>query len=181
MGKKVILFHGSIHRFDVINVSKGKPFKDFGAGFYLSPSKKHSVNLAQRNRRIELMRISRHKKKPVVNAWLYIYEFDSDHLHNLKIKNFPEANTEWIKFVVSNRNNRERQHSYDIVTGPTANDNTRASIQAFFAGAYGDINSDAAVSILIGMMEPHKLPVQYLFGSQRGADLLVFKDRIIIE
>ena len=62
MGKKVKLFHGSIYKFDVIDVSKGKPFKDFGAGFYLSPSKKHSTNLALRNKQIELMRISRHKK-----------------------------------------------------------------------------------------------------------------------
>ena len=181
MGKIVKLFHGSIYKFDVIDVSKGKPFKDFGTGFYLSPSKKHSVNLALRNRQIEHMRISRHKKKAMVNAWLYTYEFDTDNLRNLKIKNFPEANAEWIKIVVSNRNSREPQHNYDIVTGPTANDNTRASIQAFFAGAYGDTGSDGAVNILITMMEPYKLPVQYFFGTKKSADLLVFKNRITIE
>ena len=181
MGGKKKLYHGSIHEFDVIDVSKGKPFKDFGAGFYLSPSKNHSINLALRNRQIELMRGDRRKKKPEANALIYVYEFDSDHLHNLKVKNFPKADAEWMKFVVLNRNNSKPQHDYDIVTGPTANDNTRASIQAFFAGAYGNIHSDGAVNILISMMEPHKLPVQYFFGSQKAADLLVFMDRVIIE
>ena len=181
MGKKVKLYHGSIYEFDTIDVSIGKPFKDFGAGFYLSPLKKHSENLALRNRQIELMRVAQHKKKPSVNAWIYVYEFDSDHLHSLKPKNFPQADTEWMKFVVLNRNNHKPQHDYDIVIGPTANDNTRASIQAFFAGAYGDINSDSAVKMLISMLEPHKLPVQYFFGSQRAADLLIFRDKAIVE
>ena len=181
MGKKIKLYHGSIHKIDTIDVSKGKPFKDFGAGFYLSPSKKHSTNLVLRNRQIELMRVSRYKKKMEINAWIYVYEFDSDHLSNLKIKNFPKADAEWMKFVVSNRNNSKPQHNYDIVMGPTANDNTRASIQAFFAGVYGNINSDSAVNMLIGMMEPHKLPIQYFFGSQKAANLLVFIDRVIIK
>jgi len=178
---KIKLYHGSIHKFDTIDVSKGKPFKDFGIGFYLSPSKNHSAKLAKRNKQVELMRVSQHKKKPEVSAWIYIYEFDSEHLHNLRVKNFPQANAEWMKFVVSNRNNRRQQHNYDIVTGPTANDNTRASIQAFFAGVYGDINNINTINTLINMMEPNKLPVQYYFGSQRAADLLVFKDRVIIE
>ena len=178
---KIKLYHGSTHKFDTIDVSKGKPFKDFGIGFYLSTSKKHSTNLAKRNKQIELMRINQHKKKTAVSAWIYIYEFDSDHLHNLKTKYFSHANAEWMKFVVSNRNKKKQQHNYDIVIGPTANDNTRASIQAFFAEAYGNINKDNTIDILIKMMEPNKLHVQYYFGSQKAVDLLVFKDRIIIE
>jgi hypothetical protein len=181
MEKKLKLYHGSIDKFDAIDIKMGKPFKDFGIGFYISPSKKHSINLALRNKEIELMRISRYKKKPEVSAWVYVYEFDLGGLRGLKVKNFPEANSEWMKFVVLNRNNRERRHDYDIVIGPTANDNTRASIQAFFAGVYGNINSDSAVNILISVMEPHKLPIQYFFGTQKAADLLVFKERAAIE
>ena len=181
MGKEFKLYHGSINNFDAIDVSKGKPFKDFGAGFYLSPSKNHSANLALRNKQIELIRASGHKKKPQVSAYIYVYKFDSSHIRNLKTKNFPKANAEWMKFVVSNRNNSKQQHNYDIVTGPTANDNTRASIQAFFAGAYGDVNSENAVNILISMLEPDRLPLQYFFGSQKAADLLVFQDKELIK
>ena len=181
MGKKVTLYHGSIHEFDTINITKGKPFKDFGAGFYLSPSKKHSENLALRNRQIELIRNGEHKKKAGVNAWIYTYEFDFDRTHNLRIKNFLEADAGWMKFVVLNRNSSKPRHNYDIVMGPTANDNTRASIQAFFAGAYGDINTDSAVNMLINMLEPQKLPVQFFFGSQRAADLLVLLNKAAIK
>ena len=181
MKEKVKLYHGSIYEFDTIDISIGKPFKDFGAGFYLSPLKKHSENLALRNRQIELIRVAQYKKKPNVNAWIYEYEFDSDHLCSLKPKNFLQADAEWMKFVVLNRNNSKPQHDYDIVIGPTANDNTRASIQAFFAGAYGDVNSDNAVNMLIGMLEPKKLPVQYFFGSQKAADLLIFRNKVVVE
>ena len=181
MGEKISLFHGTIHEFDSIDVSKGKPFKDFGAGFYLSPLKKHSESLALRNRQIELMRINQQKKKARVRAFIYTYEFDFDHIQNLALKNFPQADAEWMKFVVSNRNSSKREHNFDIVMGPTANDNTRASIQAFFAGAYGDVKTDRAVNMLINLLEPQKLPVQFFFGSQRAANLLVFKNRAAIE
>jgi len=181
MGKNIRLYHGTIHEFDAVDVTKGKPFKDFGAGFYLSPSETHSANLASRNKQIELLRIDPRKKKTNIRAYVYTYAFDSDRLHDLKVKIFPKADSEWMKFVVSNRNNKERRHNYDVVCGPTANDNTRASIQAFFAGAYGDTNSDGAINILISMIEPYQLPIQYFFGTQRAADLLVFKERSIVE
>ncbi|MCL2139328.1 MAG: DUF3990 domain-containing protein [Treponema sp.] len=181
MGKIINLYHGSIYKFDTIDVSKGKPFKDFGIGFYLSPSKKHSLSLAQRNKQLELIRLNKRKKKPSVNAWIYQYEFDSEYLHSFNTKNFPQVNAEWMKFVAANRNSKRQRHNFDIVIGPTANDTTRASIQAFFAGVYGDINDNRTINILIGMLETNKLPVQYYFGSQSAADLLVFKDRIIVE
>jgi hypothetical protein len=181
MGKKITLYHGSIHEFDAIDITKGKPFKDFGAGFYASPSKKHSAGLALRNKQVELMRISQRKKRLRVNAWVYVYELDLSRLGGLNVKEFTKADSEWMRFVVSNRNNKERLHNYDVVTGPTANDDTRASIQAFFAGAYGDINSGGAIDILINMIKPYQLPTQYFFGSQKAADLLLFKERFAAE
>ena len=180
MEKKIKLYHGSIHKFDTVDISKGKPFKDFGYGFYLSPSKKHSESLAKRNRRIEIMRVGGTKKLKI-NAYLYVYEFDAANIKDLKIKKFQQADAEWMKFVILNRNNSKPQFDYDIVIGPTANDNTRASIQAFFAEVYGDINSDAAVNMLISLIEPHKLPIQYFFGSQKSANLLTFIKRDVVE
>jgi hypothetical protein len=178
MESKIKLYHGTIHEFDAVDVAMDKPFKDFGAGFYLSPSRKHSANLALRNKQIEIIRAGHRKKATGVNAWIYVYEFDLACLRGLKVKKFVLADREWTRFVVSNRNNKGRRHDYDVVIGPTANDNTRASIQAFFAGVYGNINSDSAIDTLVKMLEPYKLPVQYFFGSQSAADLLILKDRI---
>jgi hypothetical protein len=181
MGTKIKLYHGTIYKFGAIDIKKGKSFKDFGAGFYVSPSKKHSANLALRNRQIELLRANHRNSKVAINAWIYIYEFDLGCLSGLKVKEFAKADREWTKFVISNRNNKGRRHGYDVVIGPTANDNTRASIQAFFAGVYGNINSDKAIDTLINMLEPQKLPVQYFLGSQKAADLLILKDMVTAE
>jgi len=178
MGEKITLYHGSIHEIDAIDVSKGKPYKDFGAGFYLSPSKEHAESLARRNRQIESMRIKQRKKRTTIDAWVYAYEFDLGHLNNLKTKEFPKPNGEWMRFVVTNRNSLTRSHDYDMVIGPTANDDTRASIQAFFTGVFGDVNSDSAIDFLISLIEPYQLPIQYFFGTQRAADLLVFMERV---
>jgi hypothetical protein len=117
-----------------------------------------------------------------IDAFLYSFDFD---LHNLKssgltIKEFKIADRDWMRFVVLNRSNRERQHSCDMVLGPTANDNTLTTIGLFFAGAYGDIQSDIAIDRLIEQIEPDRLPYQYFFGSPKAAELLIFKAREII-
>ena len=40
MGNIIKLFHGTIYEFDKIDVAKGKPFKDYGIGFYTSHDEK---------------------------------------------------------------------------------------------------------------------------------------------
>ena len=47
------LYHGTTHDFTEIDVMKGKPFKDFGQGFYLTEIYEHARNIAVRNRRTE--------------------------------------------------------------------------------------------------------------------------------
>ena len=40
---KFIVYHGTTSLFDVIDVSLGKPYKDFGRGFYVTKSKDHAT------------------------------------------------------------------------------------------------------------------------------------------
>ena len=40
-----ILYHGSATLFDKIDVTKGRPRKDFGKGFYLSESKTQALKV----------------------------------------------------------------------------------------------------------------------------------------
>jgi hypothetical protein len=51
MGNIVTLFHGTIHEFDSIDVTKGKGYKDFGRGFYTSQDIHHAERLASRNKK----------------------------------------------------------------------------------------------------------------------------------
>lgn len=176
----ITLYHGSINCFDEIDLSQCKPFKDFGVGFYTTRNRKQAENLAKRNRKIELLKQKSVRTETKINGWLYVYEFDFNALKHLSVKQFDGATMEWMRFVVQNRTNRIQQHHYDIVMGPTANDNTRVTLSAFFAGLYGDIQSDDAINRLITMIEADKLPDQVFFGSGQAVKYLMFKERLKI-
>ena len=171
----ITLYHGTIYTFSTVDVFQGKPYKDFGAGFYASMNKEHANKMALRNSEIE--RIRRKDKDSHINAFVYSFELDLQNLNYLNIKEFKTADREWMRFVVNNRSAKEPQHNYDMVIGPTANDNTLTAIGLFFAGAYGDVTSDNAIDRLIEQIEPGKLPHQYFFGSRKAAELLVLITR----
>ena len=68
------LYHGSIYLFDKVDASMGKPFKDFGRGFYTTQNRNHAVNMALRNKKIEEIRLRRKEPRAVVVAYLYTYD-----------------------------------------------------------------------------------------------------------
>ena len=177
MENSVTLYHGTIYEFDKIDVTKGKPFKDFGVGFYTSQDEDHAIRLALRNKHIEERRLSKYGKPRIVTPWLYTYEFDLRETHRLNVKEFVTADREWIDFIVKNRLSGKREHDYDIIAGPTANDNTNATIDLYVIGTYGDPKSDFAVNTFLSLILPEALPRQMYFGSDRAANLLEEKDR----
>lgn len=183
MANIVTLYHGTINEFDKIDVTKGKGNKDFGRGFYTSHSVHHAEQLAIRNKLIEEERFLLRGIEKCVTPWLYTYEFDLDELVTLTVKRFTAANREWMKFVVLNResNGKIHEHGYDVVIGPTANDNTRAAIQAIIPLTKGQALTDKAIDTLITLIEPDNLPWQFFFGTQRAADLLRLAKRRIIQ
>ena len=181
MGSDIItLYHGSIFEFDEIDITKGKPYKDFGVGFYTSKTREHAIDLALRNRKIEERRKNLHNVKIQSQAWLYEYEFDLSNLSNLKVKEFPFANADWVKFIVLNRTNRIHQHDFDIVIGATANDQTLLAVQAYLSGLYGAINDDMAIQTFLQLIEPYRLPSQFYFGTQQAVNFLVFRGKCIL-
>jgi len=177
MPKPLTLYHGTTHDFKIIDVHKGKPFKDFGQGFYLSEHYEHARNLAYRNRKIEETRLRSIGNGTALPVFVYVYEFDMAEMETLNIKRFTSADREWLKFIIANRMNRNRQHDYDIVTGPTANDDTRTSIRTVMNASNGAILSDTALDLLIEMLEPNNLPEQYYFGTNKAAALLTLTER----
>ena len=183
MRNSITLYHGSIYEFSKIDITKGKGNKDFGRGFYTSRDIRHAERLALRNKGIEEERFALRGVKKSVIPFLYIFDLDINNLGTLNVKEFKTADKEWIKFVVLNRENRSKiqQHEYDIVTGPTANDNTRAAIQTIMPLSKGQVMTDKAIDALIALLEPDNLPWQFFFGTQRAADLLHFRGRRIIQ
>ncbi|MCL2199240.1 MAG: DUF3990 domain-containing protein [Defluviitaleaceae bacterium] len=168
MSKMITVYHGSTILFDKIDVGMGKPYKDFGRGFYVTENPTHARQLAERNKRIERERYNRK-----ADAYLYTYEFDVSLLKaKFKVKEFTQADIEWMKFVLDNRKAKERVHDYSVIIGPTADDDTSLVLKAYFDGLYGDINSDPAIETALKLIEADKLPPQIYFSDNDSAELL---------
>ena len=177
MPNKLTLYHGTTHDFKEIDVNRGKPYKDFGQGFYLSEHYEHARNIAIRNRRIEETRLRVIGDETELPVFVYAYELDSSEMNKLNVKHFNAADRDWLRFIIANRMSQTRQHDYDIVIGPTANDDTRTSIRTVMNAANGAILSDTALNLLIEMLEPNNLPEQYYFGANKAAAILKLTGR----
>ena len=164
----IVVFHGSAFLLDKIDVSMGKPYKDFGRGFYVTRSLSHAKNIALRNRRIEKERYG----KPC-EAYLYTYAFDLAGLSSYNVKEFAYADLEWVQFVLANRKVKNRVHGYDVVIGPTANDDTMVVLNAYLDGLYGTIGDTGALDVLLKNIEAENLPGQIYFSRNEATGLLV--------
>ena len=168
--KDNIVYHGSTSLLDTIDVSKGKPYKDFGCGFYVTKSNRHARNIALRNKRLEIERFGR-----ACEAYIYEYEMNMSGLPGFNVKEFVSADLNWVQFVLANRKARTRTHNFDIVIGPTANDDTMVVLNAYLDGLYGEIGDEEALKILLKNIEAEKLPGQIYFANNEAAALLIPK------
>ena len=180
MSSSFILYHGTIYDFAEIDVKKGKPYKDFGQGFYVTKNRESAINMALRNRDIELRKLKRRAITRIVTPWLYTYELDESNLEALSVKRFGSADREWVLFITDNRTHNPHRHTYDIVIGPTANDQTNPTIQTYLNEGYGEIGSSRAIEILIEFLEPYNFPSQFFFGTKRATNFLVLTERNMI-
>ena len=147
----MILYHGTNADIEVIDLTRGLRFKDFGKGFYVTPD---------RQKRARLFGGS---------PTLISYELDEIALHsNLNVKIFPEkACVEWLLFVDANRDRKNTKpiHDYDIVIGPIANDGVVLQLTNYREGIY---SPDEAARLL----QDKYLDQQYFFGTERALTFL---------
>ena len=116
------LFHGTIHKFDEINLSKSHNRRDFGTGFYTTVLEQQAIDWAYR--------LSLRKKTQKYYVYHYTFEERSD----LNIKRFTSLDEEWLEFIKENRHKGGCLHNYDVVIGPVADDNTMETVQLYIAG-----------------------------------------------
>lgn len=157
------LYHGSNILISHPDLTKGKPYKDFGRGFYLSDSFEQAMSMGER-----VVSRSLDKTSPVVST----FEFDESVMFDgsLKVKRFDSYTEEWAEFVLKNRNRKITQpvHSYDIVYGPIADDTIVRQMRRF---ELGDITID---ELMRQLQYPQGLTFQYFFGSERALQRLTF-------
>jgi len=169
----ITVYHGTTSLIDAIDVDQGKPYKDFGRGFYVTQNYTHARNLAVRNKCFE-----RERKGQESVAYVYAYALDMNKAQSYKILEFALADLDWLRFVLANRRVRGRSHNYDIVFGPTANDDTSLVLKSYFGGLYGDVDSERALRTALDMIESENLPAQIYFGSNRATACLEQKGTV---
>lgn len=154
------LYHGSNMEIDCPDLSRSKPFKDFGQGFYLSPGYEQALALA------------RQKTEQLLTGVPHVTVFDFDEkvlrTSELQVKRFDDYCEEWAEFVFVNRD-RSREHpahSYDLVIGPIADDGVTYQLRRFRLGI---IPMDKLIEEL---KYAKGLTVQYYFGTERALKYL---------
>ena len=144
------LYHGSNTKIEKIDLSKCRPYKDFGQGFYLTEIREQAEKMASRTAHI-------YEGEPIVTK----FEFDESALTKLSVKQFDGPNEEWALFVLANRSKENQQptHSYDIVIGPVADDDIAQLFRNFNDGY---IN----LTMLVEGLKYKKVSSQYFFHTE---------------
>ena len=169
----MILYHGSNTEIGIIDLTKCKPFKDFGPGFYTTHLKEQALSMARRTVRIY------GEGKPCLTEFSCEDVFFSDSSKKsmpelLNIKRFNEPNNEWARFVINNRNKKfahiqspdcNIDCKYDIVIGPVANDDITALVDVYLSG----ILSDEALARELSFRE---LSIQFSFHTEKSIKYL---------
>ena len=152
------LYHGTNEAFDNIELSKSRKGKDFGIGFYLTPSRRVAQDQADK-------KAENFDGEPIV----YEYEIDDAAITELNVLHFDcnDYTMEWAQFIRSNRQNRTRQqlHDFDIVIGPIANDTVGYQIRRLEDGIISQEQ-------FLQEIKYHHITVQYMFGTEKALNLL---------
>jgi hypothetical protein len=156
----MILYHGSNTKVEAVDLSRCRPNKDFGQGFYLTPDKSAAEKMALRT-------VRRFGGTP----FLMTYDFDEAQLEKLNQKLFDVPSVEWAMFVMANRradnnaNDHNLDNKYDVVVGPVANDDLALLFRQFSRGLL-------TVEMLMREMQFKRLTTQYSFHTQYAVSLL---------
>ena len=161
----MILYHGSNTKVTKIDLSKCRPYKDFGRGFYLTDIQEQAEQMARRVARL-------YGGAPCVSAFV----FDESALSNttLNILSFEKPDKDWALFVMNNRNKKfkniddrlcNQDNKYDIVSGAVANDDIAYLFRTFTSGLID-------IDVLIRGLEYKELTSQYSFHTEEAIKYL---------
>lgn len=141
------VYHGSYVKIDTIDLSKCKPNKDFGKGFYVTKFRNHAKEWA------EVI-----GEKYGTNGFVSEFEFSENEFTKsiCEIKHFDAYNEEWLDFIVKNRdkNNETPTHNFDIIIGPVANDKVQNTLRLYLKGK---ISKGKFLKMLMHHEETHQI------------------------
>lgn len=137
-------------------MTKSKPNKDFGKGFYLSEDEEQAIEMAR-------------YKSSILGGDVVItkFKFNIDALNctELKVKIFSEYSEEWADFVLANRDGKQTE-GYDVVYGPIANDKVGLQIRKLKDGSIDKQEFLNRLKYMKGITS------QYYFGTENAIKYL---------
>ena len=154
----MILYHGTNKAFDTIDLTKSKPNKDFGQGFYLSREYSQAMEMAK----------TKFDQIKTGFPTVLTYEVDEQQMNQLNVLRFDAYTFEWAQFILmSRRNDTDKpMHDYDIVYGPIANDKVGVQLWKF---------ENQMIDLETFTRNLHRMEgitFQYFFGTERAIKLL---------
>lgn len=152
------IYHGSTMEVPKPDLGKVRQGKDFGAGFYTTTNLEQAKQFAN-------IAYSRYKGTASIVSEYRVLDFEG-----LRVKIFPETDPptrEWLQMILNCRKQR-KPHSYDIVIGAIADDQTATVISTFLDGLYGDPSDYVAQDFAIRQFETQRLKDQIVFCTNRA-------------
>lgn len=161
----MILYHGSNLKINKIDLSKCKPYKDFGKGFYCTTIKNKLILWYK-----ELLKCKDGIK--TVN----IFELDEKIFNDkdINIKRFEKPSKEWETFILNNRDKNYKfltskecniDNKYDLVIGPVADDDIIVLFRTF-------VNGLIDIDTLVKELTYKELTDQFSFHTEKAIKYL---------
>ena len=153
------LYHGTNMEFSEVQLSRCRPNKDFGRGFYLTAIRSQAQEMAIRRTEFSGWGV------PVIQE----YQFDESILHSTEynVRVFDGVSREWAEFILMNRKARGRRlHDYDIVVGPVADDGVVYQLNLYMQRLI-------TLDELVRELTYKQLNNQYFFGTEKAIQTLV--------
>lgn len=150
------LYHGSNVAIESIDLSRSKPYKDFGQAFYLSSDREQAQAMAT-------AKCIQFGGEPHVT----VFEVDEKQMQRLAYQYFEGYTPEWARFVYNNRDEHQRfTHPYDIVYGPIADDYIGLQMRRY------RVSKLTFEQFLQEIQYPKGITYQYAFCTQKAISLL---------
>ena len=186
---RTLLYHGTITPFETIDTQMGFPYKDFGRGFYAGEDRNQAIGLANNRKAGKLkaftdgllqnpLGLSVEEYEARIVTYVYTYEFNWEMARCLQdqqlleMKVFDGPSLEWFDFVIWNRDTEPTIHGFDIVVGPTVNDDVTLVVSRYLAGRYGSVTSETAKRKALKDLKVEKLGIQFYFRSSVAVSLI---------
>ncbi len=152
------VYHGTNYKFDKIDLTKSKNYRDFGNGFYCTVLQAQALSWAEQM----------YKRRNTGS--IYVYEYELLLSDSLKTQRFTQIDEQWLEFIKSNRVRGGLNHEYDIVIGPVADDKTFETIQLF-------TSEILTLSEAITRLRYNELNNQISFHSEKAIEYLKLINR----